>query len=304
MSESRTSQSAVVALGATVIIWAYSWIVMKQVLQYAGPFDFAALRYAAGTVLLFAVLVVLRRPLAPPPLWGTALVGISQTALFQGLGQLALTSGGAGHVALLAYAMPFWAVLLAWIILGERPTRRQWIGLALAAVGLFCVIAPWQGLGSLASTIYALLGGVFWALGTVVSKRIFQRHDPDPLTFTAWQMAFGALTLIVVAFCVPQRSIEWAPAFIGGLVYAVLLATSLAWALWLLLVRRLPTAVASVSSLAVPVVSVLMAWAILHETPTPNEWFGMAFIIAGLLAVSGIGARSTREARPDPRSRP
>lgn len=296
MNEARTSQSAVVAMGATVIIWAYSWIVMKQVLQYAGPFEFAALRYALGTVVLFALLALLRRPLSPPPLLATAIVGVSQTAVFQGLGQLALTSGGAGHVALLAYAMPFWAVLLAWVILGEHPTRRQWLGLGLAVIGLTSVIAPWNGLGSVASTVYALLGGVFWALATVVSKRTFRRHDPDPLTFTAWQMGIGAAVLIVVAVVVPQRGIEWAPAFLGGLAFSVLMATCLAWTLWSIVVRRLPTAIASMSSLAVPVVSVFMAWGILHEKPTPNEWFGMAFIVAGLFAVSGIGGRPTREA--------
>lgn len=291
MSEPKASQGAVIALGATVIIWAYSWIVMKQVLRYAGPFDFAAIRYSAASVLLFLVLVAMRRPLAPPPLLGTALVGISQTAAFQGLGQFALISGGAGHVALLAYAMPFWAVLLAWLILGEKPTARHWLGLALAAAGLLFVIAPWQGLGSGASTLYALLAGVFWALGTVWSKRMFQRERPDPLTFATWQMMFGAVALIVVALCVPQRSIEWTPAFIGGLLYSVVFAGSLAWTLWLLVVRRLPTTVASVSSLAVPVVSVLMAWAILSERPTPSEWIGIAFIVAGLIAVSGVGMK-------------
>jgi drug/metabolite transporter (DMT)-like permease len=291
MNESKASQGAVVALGATVIIWAYSWIVMKQVLRYAGPFDFAAIRYSLGTLVLFGVLVALRRPLSPPPLIGTALVGVAQTAAFQGLGQLALTSGGAGHVALLAYAMPFWAVLLAWAILGDRPTRRHWTGIALAGVGLILVIAPWEGLGSLASTIYALLGGVCWALGTVMTKRIFQRHRPDPMTFTAWQMGFGAVALILVAVCVPQREIAWTPAFIGGLAYSVVLASSVAWALWSFVVQRLPTTVASISSLAVPVTSVFMAWAILSEQPTPGEWLGIAFIVAGLLAVSGISLK-------------
>ncbi|MET0936243.1 MAG: EamA family transporter [Luteibacter sp.] len=291
MNQTKTSQGAVVALGATVIIWAYSWIVMKQVLRYAGPFDFAALRYSLGTLVLFGVLAVMRRPMAPPPLLGTVIVGVAQTAAFQGLGQLALTSGGAGHVALLAYAMPFWAVFLAWAIIGERPTRRHWLGIALAAIGLTCVIAPWDGLGSVASTVYALLGGVCWAIGTVVSKRIFVRHRPDPLSFTAWQMGFGAVALIVVALIVPQRPMHWTPAFIGGLAYSVLLASSLAWALWLLVVQRLPTAIASLSSLAVPVTSVLMAWAILSEKPTPSEWLGIAFIIAGLAAVSGIASR-------------
>jgi drug/metabolite transporter (DMT)-like permease len=291
MSETKASTGAVVALGATLVIWAFSWIVMKLVLRYAGPFEFCALRYTLGAVLLFAVLVIMRRPLAPPPLAGTIVTGLAQTAAFQGLGQLALTSGGTGHVVLLAYAMPFWAVLLAWLLLSERPTRRHWIGLALAAIGLTCVIAPWHGLGNPVSTVLALLGGLCWALGTVTSKRMFQRHQPDPLTFTAWQMAFGAAALGIVAFFVPERPIEWSPTFIAGLAYSVILATSLAWTLWLLVVRRLPTAVASVSSLAVPVLSVLMAWAVLHETPTLNEWSGMAFIVAGLLAVSGASLR-------------
>ncbi|UPG92206.1 EamA family transporter [Luteibacter aegosomaticola] len=295
MQDGKASAGAVTALGATVVIWAFSWIVMKLVLKYAGPFDFSALRYSIGAALLFAVLVVMRRPLAPPPLGGTIVTGLAQTAAFQGLGQFALTSGGTGHVVLLAYAMPFWAVLLAWWLLGERPARRHWIGLGLAAIGLTCVIAPWNGLGNPVSTIFALVGGMCWALGTVTSKRTFQRYNPDPLTFTAWQMAFGAAGLAIVAFVVPQRAIDWSPAFIAGLAYSVILATSLAWTLWLLVVRKLPTAVASVSSLAVPVISVLMAWVVLHEAPTGSEWLGMVFIVAGLVAVSGVRlARSTQ----------
>lgn len=291
MNEAKASTGSIVALSATVVIWAFSWIVMKLVLRYAGPFDFSALRYGIGAVLLFVVLVAMRRPLAPPPIVGTLVTGLAQTAAFQGLGQFALMSGGAGHVVLLAYAMPFWAVLIAWLFLGERPLPRHWVGLALAAVGLTCVIAPWNGLGNPLSTGIALLSGACWALGTVTSKHMFQRHRPDPLTFTAWQMAFGAPALGIVALLVPQRSIEWSSTFIAGLVYSVLLATCLAWTLWLLVVRRLPTAVASVSSLAVPVLSVLMAWAVLHEKPTAGEWLGMAFIIAGLLAVSGVSLR-------------
>lgn len=295
MNESKSSQGAVVAMGITVIIWASSWIVMKTVLAYAGPFDFSALRYGIGCLLMFAVLLAMRRPLAPPPLAGTALVGLTQTAAFQGLGQLALTTGGAGHVVLLAYAMPFWAVLLAWAILRERPTRRHWLGLGLAAIGLVAVIAPWNGLGSVESTLLALLGGVCWAVGTVMSKRMFQRHRCDPLTFTTWQMAFGAAALAVVALCVPQRPIAWTPVFIGGLAYSVLFATCLAWTLWLVVVRRLPTAVAALSALAVPVLGVFMAWTFLGERPAAGEWVGMAFIAAGLFAVSGV--RPTRSPR-------
>lgn len=275
-------------MAITILIWAYSWIVMKQVLQHAGPFQFSALRYVLGSLVLFATLGVMRQSLKPPPLGLTMLIGLAQTAAFQGLGQLALVSGGAGRIALLAYTMPFWAVLLAWAILGERPTRRHWLGLALAALGLLCIMAPWRGLGTGVSTLLAVVAGFCWAVGTVLSKKMFLQHRPTPLNLTAWQMALGSLALCVLAVCIPQRPMEWTWGLIGGLAYSVLLASSLAWGLWLLVLQRLPTAIASLSSLGVPMVSVVLAWWLLGEQPGLTDIAGMVFIVLGLVAVSGV----------------
>jgi drug/metabolite transporter (DMT)-like permease len=292
MSTPASSQrGALLALLATILIWAYSWVVMKQVLQHAGPFDFAAIRYVLGALVLFGVLLVTRQSLQPPPLVPTILIGLCQTAAFQGLGQWALVNGGAGHVALLAYTMPFWAVLLAWWILRERLTPRRWLGLGLAAIGLICIIEPWHGLGNTGSTLLAIGAGLAWAMGTVLSKRVFLHHAPTPLNLTAWQMLFGAMALVVVALCVPQRSIDWSWGFIGGLAYSVVMASSIAWGLWLVVLHRLPTAMASISSLGVPIVSVLLAWAILHERPSAMELLGIVFVLLGLLAVSGVRLR-------------
>lgn len=275
----------------TILIWAYSWIVMKQVLQHAGPFQFAALRYVLGALVLFAVLLATRQSLRPPPLQLTVLIGLCQTAAFQGLGQWALVEGGAGRIALLAYTMPFWAVLLAWVVLREKPTSRHWVGIGLAAVGLICIIEPWRSMGSAGSTLLAIAAGAAWAMGTVLSKRMFQRHAPSPLNLTAWQMLFGALALCVLALLTPQRPIEWSWGFVGGLAYSVVLASSVAWGLWLIVLQRLPTAVASLSSLGVPIVSVLLAWAILHEQPSAMEAVGIVFVLLGLMAVSGLRFR-------------
>ena len=288
---SSPQRSAVPALLVTILLWAYSWIVMKQVLAHAGPFDFAALRYLLGATVLFAVLLVSRQSLRPPPLLPTILIGLCQTAAFQGLEQWALLDGGAGHVALLAYTMPFWAVLLAWLLLGDRPTRRHWLGLTLAALGLLCIIEPWHRMGSVLSTTLALAGGAAWAAGTVLSKRLFRTHMLSVLNLTAWQMLAGGVALGIVALVVPQRSIDWDWAFIGGLAYSVVLASAVAWWLWSIVLQRLPTTVASLSSLGVPIVSVLLAWMILHEQPSMLEVFGIALVLLGLVAVSGIGAR-------------
>ena len=279
------------ALAATVLIWAYSWVVMKQALAYAGPLDFAAMRYLLGALVLFAALLASGRSLRPPPLLATALIGLFQTAVFQGLEQWALLGGGAGHVALLAYTMPFWAVLLAWWLLGDRPTARHWLGLTLAAAGLLCIIEPWRALGSVLSTTLAIAGGATWAAGTVLSKRMFQRHAPDVLNLTAWQMLLGGIVLGVVALAVPQRDIVWNLPFVGALAYSVVLASSLAWWLWSIVLQRLPTTVASVSSLGVPIVGVALAWLILDEQPSHTELFGIVLVLLALMAVSGVGRR-------------
>jgi drug/metabolite transporter (DMT)-like permease len=197
-------------------------------------------------------------------------------------------------LALLAYTMPFWAVLLAWWLLGDRPTPRHWLGLALAGLGLLCIIEPWRDMGSASSTMLALAGGVAWAGGTVLSKRMFHRHAPSVLSLTAWQMLLGGVALGMIALAVPERAIEWNLAFTAGLAYSVVLASSLAWWLWSIVLQRLSTTVASVSSLGVPIVSVLLAWLILHEQPSAMELLGIVFVLAGLVAVSGVGRKTRR----------
>jgi len=279
------------ALLATILLWAYSWILMKEALAHAGPLDFAALRYLLGAAVLFVALVLARQSLRPPPLLPTVLIGLCQTAAFQGLEQFALLSGGAGRVALLAYTMPFWAVLLAWWVLGDRLTPRHGLGLGLAALGLLCIIEPWRAMGSVLSTTLGIAGGVAWAAGTVLSKRLFRQQSVSVLGLTAWQMLIGGVALGGVALVVPQRAIQWNWAFIGELAYCAVLASSLAWWLWSIVLKRLSTTVATVSSLGVPIVSVLLAWPILQERPSAPEGLGIVFVLLGLVAISGVGTR-------------
>lgn len=294
---SNRNHTAFISFLALILVWAYSWIVMKQVLAYCGPFDFAALKYTAGALVLFLLLALRGESLRPTPWRLTISVGVCQTAAFQDLTQWALVSGGAGRVSLLAFTMPFWTVLFAWWLLRERPGRRQWLGLGMAAGGLVCIMQPWQGLGGLESMLLALGGGIAWALGTVLTKQMFRLHAPSPLSFTTWQMIIGALILDVIALATPSEPIRWTPEFIAGLLYCALLASSLAWVLWTYVIKHVPATIAGLSSLAIPVVAVLMAWVILSERPGRLEILGIVLITCALLIVSGAIPWRTSERR-------
>ncbi len=65
-----------------------------------------------------------------------------------------------------------------------------------------------------------------------------------------------------------------------------MLATALAWSLWLFVLRNLPASIASLSTLAVPVCGVLFSWWLLGEEPGVVEGCGIVLIVVALAIVS------------------
>ncbi len=266
---------------------------MKSVLQYIGAFDFSALRSVFGAILLFIVLKLRGRKSGMPPLWPALAIGALQTGGMVGFSQWALVVGGAGKVAIITYTMPFWVIILAALFLGERMRKLQYIAILVAAVGLTLVLQPWDFHGSVAAPLLALLSGVSWGASTVVAKRMYARHQVDLLSLTAWQMAFGALLLSVIALCVHEKPIVWSPYVFAALSYTSILATAFAWVLWMFVLKSLPAGIASLSTLAVPVLGVFFSWWLLNEVPNQPEIVGIVLIVLALAAIS-LGNRKPK----------
>ena len=283
------------ALALLALIWGYNWVVMKVGLEYAQPFTFSALRTSLGALGLFALLVVMRRPLRPPPLGYTIVIGLLQTTGFVGLLMWALESGGAGRTSVLTYTMPFWLLLLAWAFLGERVRGVQWLAVALALAGLVLVIEPWDLRHAFGSAL-AVAAGFCWASSAVVVKRLQRRHEVDVLSLTTWQMLFGSLPLLLIAALTGEGGPDWTATFVWALAYNVILANALAWFLWLFGLRRLSAGAAGIATLATPVIGVTAAWVQLGERPTAGEAAGMACIIAALAIVTVRGLVAGRAA--------
>jgi len=281
------------------LIWAYNWIMLKEGLRYAGPFDFAALRTAPGALLLFAAMVWAKKPLRPASPLRLLLLGLFQTTGFLCFVSWALVAGAVGKSTVLVYTFPFWTLLFAWPVLGERIRGMQCLAIILAAIGLALVLEPWDLAGSLASRVYAVLGGISWAISSVIAKKWRNEGNFDLLSVTAWQMLLGGIVCCAIAWMVPSRPVEWNGYFVLVLGYGIVLGSVAGWLLWLYILNHLPAGIASLSLMAVPALGVLLAKLQYGEQPHGVEIIGMLLIGLSLGLLSWLTMRGQRSIAPE-----
>lgn len=182
------------ALSLNALVWGVSWWPFRT-LHANGVHPM----WATAIIYTFAIacLAVLRpaawRGLAQhPALWWLVLAaGLSNVGF-----NWAVTVGDVVRVVLLFYLMPGWVVLLAWPLLGEKPTAGSLLRLALALAGVVIVLktpgANWPVPESLADWL-ALMGGFSFALTNILLRKL--NHTPEPSRMLAMFGGGGGLAL-------------------------------------------------------------------------------------------------------------
>ncbi len=299
----QSERGAYVALAILTVLWGTNWVAMKEALSSAHPILFNIERTWTAIAVLFAALVLRRGPLLPESWAAVAVTGFFQTTVNMGSTTMAVADGGAGRAAVLVFTMPFWTVLLAWPVLGERVRGVQWIALALALAGLTMVVEPWHWEGELESKAWAVLSGLGWACGTIAMKHFQRTRAFDMLNFIAWQMQIGVLPLSLLPLALPLPDTMWSASYFGLLLWTGALASGAGFVLWIGVLRFLSASTASLNMLAIPVIALLSSMAVFGERLSTSEWIGIGCIGAGLFVISfraWLATRRGERAPPEP----
>lgn len=220
----------VLALLFNTLVWGLAWWPFRA-MHEAGlhPLWATALMYA----LVLAGLVALRPASLRQALQYPALILLGACAGSNNIAfNWAVTIGDVVRVILLFYLMPAWAVLLAWKVLGERPTAPALLRLALAFAGVVLVLWPEDaGASRLLQSLsladgLALFGGFMFAVTNVTLRRL--HAVPGPARMVAM---FGGCMLMALAVALAggqAGAVEAFPAFnatwaVTGLLLAGLL---------------------------------------------------------------------------------
>ena len=186
---------AVLALALNALVWGLSWWPLRQLDTHGlHPLWATACVFALATVVLILITPSGWRHFKQHPQlwWLMAASGLTNVGF-----NWAVTTGDVVRVVLLFYLMPTWSLLLAWWLLGERPTRGALMRLSLALVGVLLVLktpdSPWP-VPQDVSDVLALLAGFSFALTNIWLLRL--QHTPESSRMLAM---FGGGALMALA---------------------------------------------------------------------------------------------------------
>lgn len=263
-------------------VWGWTFVLVKDALREVGPFWFLALRFSLATLLSLPFLA--GRPGARA--WNTwRWGGLLGLALFGGYflqtwGLVYTTAQKSGLITGLSVVL---VPVIAWAF-GRRPTRRTWLGVALAAVGLFFLSLGGASLGegTWFGDLLTALCAVAFALHLVLLDRYAKAADPRSLL--APQVGLVALLSLVgsgwrgeVTFAFPSQ--VWVAV---GVTAA--LATTGAFGLVLWAGRRVTAPRIAIVLSTEPMFAALFGWWLLGEVLSPLQAAGAALVLAGILS--------------------
>jgi O-acetylserine/cysteine efflux transporter len=270
------------ALGALLIVamWGLNFTVIRFGLDEFPPFTFAAWRFA---------LVALPALFLPRPnlSWGM-LAGIGG---FMFGGQFvflffAMQAGlPPGLTSVLVQLQGPLTVVLAALVLHEHATRGQWLGLAIAGVGVVLIARSVEGSVGVLAVLLALMSALTWAAGNLFFRAA---RGVSLFAVTAWSSVLPILPLSAAALLLdgptalltPIMAPTWKGWFV--LFYTVVPVMWLGYLIWGTLLRTYPAAKVGPISLLVPCAALVFSSLLVGEPIGGLRLLGVVVVLGGV----------------------
>jgi len=251
--------------------------------QPAPPLAIAALRVGAASLVLFGAgwrELPQLRAISPRDRPFVALAGLLLALHFGAwIASLQLTSTAAS-VALVC-TNPVFAALFG-RLLGDRVTRRELVGIAIAAAG--CAVlagGDWRaGPRAVAGDALALVGAAAAAGYLVVGRRLRTGVPLLPYLGTVNAIAAGALAIAAAVTGVSLTGLP--PHTYLACAAAGVVASFVGHTLLNAAVRTTPTHLVALAVLGEPICASLLAWAAFGEQPPLHAVAGGAVVLVGI----------------------
>jgi drug/metabolite transporter (DMT)-like permease len=268
-----------------VIVWGSGFLATKTGIQYAAPFTFLSLRFAIGVVFLVPIVLILkpRWPDTSAEWFHIIVAGLLMHAIHLSGSHYAQYLGmSAGVAAIILAAQPLLTAIIAALWLSERPSARQWLGVAIGLAGVAMVV--WHKINIAAVGLGSLVA-VATGLAALTAGTLYQRRfcaSADLRSSALIQFAACLLVMAPLSYAVEGATVRWSWPLLFALLFLVVFASIFAVnALHTLMRRGEATRVSGMLYLP-PIVAVALEWPLFGVVPTLLSVVGIAVTCVGV----------------------
>jgi drug/metabolite transporter (DMT)-like permease len=279
------------------VVWGLNWPVMKLGVTGMPPLLFRTLSMWLGLPVLALALVWLKVPFAMPRKHWPELLLLAATNMFiwHVCIILAIQSLSSGRAAILGYTMPIFSAILGAIFFASVMTKRNWLGVAAAALGVALLL--WHEMMGLSGkplgVALALTAAATWALGTQLLRRT--KIDTPTLAISFWMTVLACVVMSALtvtfereAWVMPSNN-SW-----FAIVYNAVLVFGFAHAAWFYLARTLPPVASTLSVMFIPILGVFVGAYWLSEVLHWQDWAAVALMVVAIASVLAPTKSSTK----------
>jgi drug/metabolite transporter (DMT)-like permease len=278
-------------LAGAAFFWATNMVVGRAAHELIPPIAFNFWRWTLALLILlpFAWRDLVRyRGLIVREWKILTALALTGMTVFHSLIYLGLSLSPAINALLLFATSPLFFVLLAWLLVGERITLGQGLGILASIAGATLVIARGDlqvllGLRFAPGDLWLLAGVILWALYSVLLRRRPQALPPLALLGATVSIALLLLAPVYALELWSGARVQVSPASLASLAYVALFPSVVAYVFWNRGVREVGPNAAGVTLQLMPVFGALLAVAFLGERLAAYHWLGGALVLAGIL---------------------
>lgn len=315
MVEKRKIQGLLL-ISVGVVTWALLPIALKPAATMVEPHLLVFARFLIACLLLLPYVLVLFRG-QPMGTWHALWASRWLLVLLMLLGFVipqvcftwALGREFVGFVVFIVYSYPFFSVLFARLLLGER-LRRRFLGVSVVLlIGLFLVFGSSAGESAidgsrLLSVAAALAVAICWGASTVISKRLLNRNLPS--TIVAYtKISVGVLAMlpyfVVSGGFDPQVWHGLTLTAWLGLLFAAVVPVAIGLPLYMAGLTRVAVVEASIVEAWVPVLAAVLAIPWLGENLAAMQWVGGGLVVVASIMAGSSGVQAAPTVLPEVR---
>ena len=271
------------------VMWGLNWPAIRVSVLEIEPWTFRTICLGAGAFMLVMVALARKQSLRVPrgEILPLIAVGLLNVTAYHMLTAYGLTRMDAGRGTILTFTFPLWSVLLGTVVLKERITRERFAALLLGLSAMVLLIGPDMGaMGqSPVGGLLLIAAAIAWACATLLMK--IRHWSIGSIELATWQLIIGFVPIAIGTLFIgePPDFTKLSNSAWIGLIYGSAIAVGFGQWIWFRILETTPSAVASLSTLAVPIVGVFSAGWLLNEQVGWREVCALLLVVLSLFLV-------------------